>query len=172
MRFLIVSICILGFVGMVIGITAWSATTGTISATVTARNISINRTSNGTVAFGTLDLSATTTTDPASDIPDTETFNNNGSQAKFNIMTANTTGGSTPWTPAAAVGSSDQYVLAFTTTTVVSWQILQTASTYETASSTVDAGTSLNIYLQFQAPSASTEYVQKTVPITVQATTP
>ena len=170
MKSLTVSICIVGMIGTIIGITAWSATTGTISATVTARNLSINRTSNGTVAFGTLDLSATTTTDPASDIPDTETFNNDGSQAKFNIETANTTGGATPWTP-AGTAASNAYVLSFTTTTVVTWQILQSTSA-ETATSTIDAGVSLNIYLRFQAPSASTEYVQKTVPITVTATAP
>lgn len=171
MKFLIVSICILGFVGMVIGITAWSATTGTISATVSARNISINRTSNGTVAFGTLDLSATTTTDPSVVPTDTETFQNNGSQAKFNIQTGATTGGSTSWNAGTSVGT-DVYVLGFTTTTVVTWQDLGANDTYETASSTIDAGVSLNIYLRFQAPSASTEYVQKTVPITVQATSP
>ena len=171
MKSLIVSICIVGMIGAIIGITAWSADTGAINATVTARNLSINLTTGGAVAFGTLDLSGVTTTDPSSDIYDLETFNNNGSLAKFQIKSINTTGGSTPWAP-GAVAASNVYVLAFTTTTAVTWQILDTVNTYETATSSIEAGVDLNVYLQFQAPSASTEYAQKTVPITVQAVSP
>lgn len=171
MKSLIVSICILGVVGMAIGVTVLSGETATISSTVTARNLSINRTSDGTLTYGTLDLSAVTTTDPTGSINEVQTFQNNGSQAKFNIKTDSTTGGSTAWTAGAAV-DTDVYVHWFATTTDITWQMLGTNNTYETASSTIDNGVSLNIYLKFQAPSGSTEYVQKTVPVTVQAATP
>ena len=171
MKSLIISVCVLSLIGTAIGITIWSATTGTISATVTARNLAITRSSDGAIAYGTLDLSAVTTTDPSSDINDTETFQNDGSQAKFNIKTDSTTGGSTPWT-AGDTAASNVYVHWFATTTGITWQMLDINNTYETATSTIDNGVSLNIYLKFQAPSGSTEYVQKTVPVTVQAAAP
>ena len=171
MKSLIISVCVLSLIGTAIGITIWGDTTGTISATVTARNLAITRSSDGAIAYGTLDLSATTTTDPSSDINDTETFQNTGSTAKFNIKTGSTTGGSTPWT-AAGTAASDVYVHWFATTTAITWQMLDTNDTYETATSTIEAGVSLDVYLKFQAPSGSTEYVQKTVPVTVQAAAP
>ena len=65
MKSLIISVCVLSLIGTAIGITIWSATTGTISATVTARNLAITRSSDGAIAYGTLDLSAVTTTDPS-----------------------------------------------------------------------------------------------------------
>lgn len=179
MKFLIVSICLVGMIGTIIGITAWSGTEAVISATVTARNLSINKTQGGTIAYGTLNTSAVTTTDPSSDIyaiqgqaTVEQIFQNDGSQAKFNIQTETTTGGATPWTAAAAVGVNNEYVHWFATTTAITWQMLQVNETYETASSTVDNGASLNIYLKFQAPSGSSDYAQKTVPVRVQAATP
>ncbi len=170
MKSLLASICILGMIGLVTGIEVWAGTTGTITATVTARNISINRTTDGTLTYGTVNLSSSTSTDPAG-INEVQTFNNNGSQAKFSIATAGTTGGATPWTPGASAGS-DIFVHSFTTTTVVTWQILNTANTYETASSTVDADASLNVYMKIDMPTASTEYTQKSIVVTVLAETP
>lgn len=172
MKSLIVSICLVGIIGTIIGITAWSASTAAINATVTARNLSITRTvGDGAIAYGTLDLSATTTTDPSGSINDPETFQNDGSQAKFNIKTGSTTGGSTPWTAGAAAGTN-VYVHSFATNTAITWQVLDTNDTYETATSTIDNGASISIYLRFQAPSGSTEFVAKTVPVTIQAATP
>lgn len=170
MRSLIISICLVGIIGTTIGITSWALTEGTINATVTARNLAITRTSDGTLTYGTLDLSAVTTTDPTGSINEVQTFQNAGSQAKFNIKTDSTTGGATPWTAGAAV-NTDVYVHWFATTTDITWQMLETNNTYETAT-TIENGVSLNVYLKFQAPSGSTEYVQKTVPVTVQAATP
>jgi hypothetical protein len=169
MKSLIASSCILGMIGLITGMTVWGATTATISATVTARNISINQTSDGSITYGTVNLSESTSTDPAG-INDTETFNNNGSQAKFNIKTSGATGG-TAWT-AAATADSDQFVHSFTTTTSPTWQILDTQDTYETASSTVDSGVDLNVYMKIDMPTASTDYVQKTITVTVQAASP
>ena len=172
MKSLIVSIYILGLVGMATGISVWSATEGTISATVTGRNLSINRTSDGIIAYGTLNLSATTTTDPSNIPTDTETFNNDGSTARFNIQTSGATGG-TAWS-VGATAASDTFVHSFTSTTATgwNWQILQTVDTYETASSSVDATANMNIYMKLDMPTASTDYVQKTITVTVQAAAP
>lgn len=171
MKSLIISICLVGVVGAVIGVTSWASTTATISATVTARNLAISKTAGGTINYGILDLSAVTTTDPSSDINSTQTFQNDGSQAKFSIMTDDTTGTGTHWSPAATIGVIDEYVHSFATTAAIAWQVLD-SNAYETASSTVDSGASLNIYLRFQAPDESTDFNQKTVPVTIQVANP
>lgn len=172
MKSLIVSICILGLVGLITGITSWAATTGTVTATVTARNSSITISTDGSIAYGTVDLSGSTSTDVGVGgigTVDPETFQNTGSVAQFNIKTSGGTGG-TAWTPGATAGS-DIFVHSFTTTTIPieSWQALETVDTYETASSTVDASVSQTFYMKIDMPTASTDYVQKSITVTVQA---
>ena len=168
MKSFLVSICILGMIGIVMGITIQAATTGTITTTVTAKSVSVTRTdAQGTIAYGTVALSGSTTTDPAGQ-DKTTTFQNNGSASeKFSVASSAASGG-TGWTITSGTPGSNTFRHSFATTTAVTWQILDTADTYETATSTIDVNASLNVYLKIEMPSAS-DYVQKTITITLLA---
>ncbi len=167
---LLVSILILGIIGTGVGLEIFGATASTTSATITPRSIAITRSAgDGTLAYGIVDLSSSTTTDPAG-INDVETFRNTGSVAeKFSIQTSTATGGTT-WTVTAGAPGVNTYRHSFTTTTVTTWQILDAADTYETASSTVSVSSDVNIYMKIETPSGTSgDYAQKTITITLLA---
>ncbi|MEK7499923.1 MAG: hypothetical protein AAB649_04940, partial [Patescibacteria group bacterium] len=167
MKSFIAIICILGIAGTGVYWEAFGATTGTITATITARSISIVRdAAGGTITYGAVDLSSTTTTDPAGLNDANEKFGNNGSVTeKFSIASSDASGG-VGWTITAGAPGSNTFRHSFTTTTVVTWQILDITDTYEYASSTVDVAATSTIYMKIETPSAS-DYVQKTITITV-----
>ena len=170
MKFLTASICILGMIGVVIGVTIRAAETGTISATVTARNSCINRTdSEGTIEYGTVNLNSSTSTEPTTGSNQPTTFDNCGSSAQFNIMTDRFSSGvGTDWTPGGGA-ASNVFVHSFATTSGLTWQALQVEDTYETASSTVSSGADLTVYLKLDMPTASNDYDQKSTTVTLQA---
>lgn len=141
-----------------------AATTASVTATVTAQNVSVS-VSDGTVTFGTLTLSATTdTTSTGTD--DSQTATNNGNVTEtFNIKGQN----SAAWTLAATQGS-DQYFHKFCTTNCdasPTWTVLTT--NYQTLGTGVATSGTKVFDLQIGMPSASSSYTQQSVDVTVQA---
>lgn len=169
MKSLIASICILGMVGAVIGITVWAAE-DTITCSVTARNIAISVT-DGTIDYGNVDLSSSTSTLPTA-IDDAQTASNDGSAAQISVKTSDATP-PTGWTSVESFnGSNDEFIHSFTTTTSPTWQVITEAGEYETASSTVESGGTLDFYFQIETDNAYTDYTAKSITITVQAAAP
>ena len=148
---------------------ASAATTSTVAATVTPQNISVT-VSDGTVAYGTVDLSSAQDT-TASGVNDSQTATNDGTvNEDFNITSTNATGG-TAWTLAGTIGA-DQYKHSFCTSTcdaTPTWTAITTAGNYHALAGTVTPNGTSVFDLKIETPSSTTDYVQKSITVTVQA---
>lgn len=152
---------------------ALAATTGTVAATVTPQNISVAVT-DGAVAYGTLDLSTSKDT-TSGGVNDTQTATNDGNVAEdFNVSSSNATGG-TAWTLAGTIGA-DQYKHSFCTTgsgtpdpcdTGPTWTAMSTS--YAALGSNIAAAGTKKFDLKIDTPSSVSDYVQKSITVTVQA---
>ncbi len=131
---------------------------------------SITITTDSSVAFGILALSMEEDT-TATGIDDTEIIQNNGSATEnFNIKTSNAIGGTT-WTVGTSAGS-DIFVMSFSTNDGGAWEILNTTDTYETLATSVAVSGTVDLDLKIGLPTATTDYQQKSITITVQAVIP
>jgi len=108
MKSLIITITILAWVGMIVGIVALAADEGTVAATVTAQQISIVVTP-GSVAYGSVALGATDDTIATAEPQWAE--NNGNAAADFNIKGSN----SASWSIITGVPSGEDYRHRFAT---------------------------------------------------------
>ncbi len=128
---------------------------------------SISITSDGTIAYGTVDLNAASSTVGG----DTQTAENTGSIAeKINIRSGNAIGG-TSWLLDTSI-ASDQYTHEFSTTTGSIWKFMPDVSTYVAATPFLLPGGAVDFDFRLTAPSGTTDFVEKTITITVQAVAP
>src|SRR3990167_4083122 len=149
------------------GYNARAADTATVSATVTATNLAVSVT-DGSITFGSVALNTATSTATYDD--QTQTVSNDGSNAVINVKSGNATGGTT-WTLGTSPGS-DTFKLEVSTTTGSTYMTFQATDTYLTASSSSASLTSGPLDFQFTTPTVSTDFVQKSLTITVQVTSP
>lgn len=150
-----------------------AATTGTVAATVTPINISVSVT-DATVAYGFLDVSSSKDT-TSGGTNDTQTATNDGNVAEdLNILSTNATGGTT-WTLAGSIGAN-QYKHSFCITGSGSpdlcdasptWTAMTTS--YQALSSNIAASGTKKFDLKIDTPSSVSDYVQKSITVTVQA---
>ncbi len=147
-------------------ITVLAQSTDTVTATVSATNLAVSVT-DGSIAFGSVALNTATSTHGTGQ---SQTVTNDGSNATLNVKSSNATNG-TAWTLGVAAGS-DIFTLAVSTTTGASYSLLQATDVYLTASSTFASLTSGPLDFRFTTPTVSTDFVQKSLTITVQVTTP
>ncbi|PJA33870.1 MAG: hypothetical protein CO184_00875, partial [Candidatus Zambryskibacteria bacterium CG_4_9_14_3_um_filter_40_16] len=124
--------------------------------------------SDGSIAFGSVALNTATTT--AGGTGQTQTVTNDGSDAALNVKSSNATGG-TAWTLGTSPGSN-VFKLEVSTTTGSTYVTFQATDTYLTASTTFDSLTSGPLDFRFTTPTGSTDFVEKSLTITVQVTTP
>lgn len=165
MKFLIFSVTILSAIGLSFGGWAIGASTATVSATVTAQNVSVT-VADGAVAYGTLGLSSSTST-LASALNDIQTATNAGNVAEsFNIKTSDATGGAT-WVATSTPGS-DLFAHSFSTNSGSNWTTMASSS-YATLATNKAASGTQTFDLKLETPTASSDFVQKTITITVQA---
>ena len=134
---------------------------------MSATNLAVS-VSDGSIAFGSVALNTATTT--AGGTGQTQTVSNDGSNAVINVKSGNATGGTT-WTLGTSPGS-DIFKLEVSTTTGATYMTFQATDTYLTASSSSASLTSGPLDFRFTTPTASTDFVQKSLTITVQVTTP
>jgi len=142
-----------------------AANTGTVSATVTAQNISVT-VSDGTITYGILAVSTSKST-TASDLNDLQTATNNGNVAEdFNIKGQD----STAWTLAATPGS-EQYTHRFCTTSCTTPPTGYTALTinYQTLSTNVTTSGTQTFDLQLSTPTSTANFDPQSVNVIVQA---
>lgn len=141
-----------------------AADTATVTATVTAQNISVT-VSDGTVTYGTLALSATADT-TSSGINDSQTAQNNGNILEdLNIKGQN----SGSWTLAGTVGA-DTYFHKWCVSDcdgTPTWNALTT--NYQTLASDIASSGTQVFDLQIGTPSSSSSYTSQSVDVTVQA---
>ena len=143
---------------------AGAATTATVAATVTATSLSVS-VSDGSIAFGSVALNTATTTVAHGE---TQTATNGGSAAVLNVKSGNATGG-TQWALGTSAGS-DQFKLEVSTTSGATYSTFQATDTYLTASSTFASLQNQNLDFRFTTPTASTDFIEKSLTVTVQVT--
>jgi hypothetical protein len=145
---------------------AFAQDTDVVTATVSATNLAVS-VSDGTIAFGSVALNTATST---ANTGQTQVVTNDGSNAALNVKTSDATNGTT-WTLGVNPGS-DIFKLEVSTTTGSTYSTFQATDVYLTASSTFASLTSGNLDFRFTTPTVSTDFVQKSLTITVQVTTP
>ena len=155
---------ILVFTGLVLSsLRAGAAETATVTATVTAQNVSVT-VSDNSVTYGTMSLGSSKSTITLSD---TQTATNAGNiTSQLNIKGQNSTG----WTLAGTAGS-DQYVHKFCTASCSTPPTNYTALTvnYQTLSASIAASGTQDFDLELTVPNSSTTYTQQSVDVIVQA---
>ena len=164
-----VYIVVMAFVvggGFLLGHITRAATTANVTATVSAVNLAIS-VADGSIAYGSVNLSTATTT---AGNGETQVVTNDGSTMKLNVKSSDATGG-TAWTLGTSIGSNI-FKHEVSTTTGSTYMTFQATDTYLTASTTIAAGLTENLDFRFTTPSASTDFVQKSITVTVQAATP
>jgi len=158
----LINISIIILAGVLIGTMAFSANEDGVTATVTAREISLT-VEDGSISYGSLDLSTATST-LAAGIDDMQTVTNTGSVAEdFNIKGTD----STDWTLAGSIGS-EEYKHEFSTSTGSSWDAL--TLDYQALDTDVASAATTSLDLQITVPSATTHFTVQSLDVTVQAT--
>ena len=153
------------FVAVVLGsLFLWQmsvAQTDTVAATVTATDLSVSLT-GGSISFGSMNLSASSSTGSGNGY--TQTATNDGSIMQLNVKTLDTAS----WTVGTSP-SSEVYKLEVSTTSGSSWMTFQSDNTYLTASTSMPAANTETLDFKFWTPTATSDFAQQTMTITVQA---
>jgi hypothetical protein len=157
---LITTLCVLLILLSLTKIT-YASDTGTVTATVTAQNISLS-VSSGTVTYGTLALNASKSTITLSD---TQTVSNDGNVAEdFNIKGSN----SANWTLDSDNSTQDHYIHEFSVNSGSDWTALTTNDQSLAINVAATSGTA-DFDLQITTPQSSSVYTQQSVNVTVTA---
>jgi hypothetical protein len=143
-------------------------TTGTVTATVTAQNISVSVDNGDGVDFGTIGVGSTANTTTAG-VNDSTTATNNGNVIEDFSVKADD---STNWNLAATAGSED-YTMQYCVTTCDSspvWADVGISPSYVEFDDTVSVSGTSVFDLQVGTPTSTTEYGEQTITVTVLAT--
>ena len=163
--FVAVSVGTLALCGLFATSLVHAATTGLVTATVTAQNVSVS-VADGTVTYGTVALSGTRDT-TSSGVNDSQTATNDGNVAEdLTIKGADTTA----WTISGTAIGANVYMHKFCTATcdtTPTWTPLTTS--YQSLATNVAAAGTSTFDLQLLAPSSSASYTAQSVDVTVMA---
>ena len=173
--------------GALIPAAAFALGEGTVECTVSGKLIALTVT-DGSIAFGTVDLSATKNSalyhDPNNvnglTPAQTQTITNTGSVPEdFNMKTSNAIGG-TPWTLHATTPDADVFTYGYLASATAydgsgaidSFTNWAAADSYVAGAGGSDVAASGVKYLELEIgmPTSTTDGVEKTITVTVQAT--
>ena len=168
MKNLIATICILGLVGMVVGVVAKADDEASVSATVTAELIT-NSVASGSVDYGILPVNTSkdTTTGPVQ----TQVVTNNGNiNVDLGVKSSDAIGG-TDWNLAATNASLDDFTHE-SAPNGSTWTAFNVDNnTYTTLANNIAAsGGTQNLDLRIKTPTSVTDNILKTITVTVLAT--
>lgn len=136
--------------------------------TVNNVTISVSLNTDGTISYGTLGFGESKSTVT---LTDTQIAENDGSATQdFNIKTSAATGG-TEWTLGDLPGT-DIFVHEFSTNGGSDWTSFITADSYQTLATGIAASDTQSFDLRITAPNPSSDAIQKTITITIQAVEP
>lgn len=162
MRKCLSSALIVVLASFLVGISIKSAGTDSVTATVTAENISVSVT-DGTVAYGTLNLNTTEDT-TSGGLNDTQTATNDGNVTEdFNIEGQD----SAAWELGDTNGSN-QYRHRFSLNGGGAWTAFNETG-YTALTTNIAASGNDTFDLEIQTPTSSSSYTQQSVDVTVQA---
>jgi len=163
----IATILILGVIGMVVGAVVRAAT-GTVSCTVTPKLISVTVT-DGEVHYGTVEVDSEKS---SKDVGENQTVTNNGSvNEKIEVKTSNASGG-TAWTAAGTAGNNQfvHYWSANPDAGSPTWTAWTAADVYATLVASLAKDGTQALGLKIHTPTVTTDYVEKSITVTVLAT--
>jgi len=166
MKSLIVSIAILGLIGMMVGAVTLAAETATVSATVTAELITI-AVADGSVDYGILPINTSKDTVAPSQ---TQVVTNNSNVAvDLEVKSSDAVGG-VEWN-LAATAAADAFTHEFAPDGST-WTAFNADNTiYASLTNNVSAsGGTQNLDLKIGTPVSVSDNVQKTITVTVLAT--
>ena len=162
MKKILASLGILSLLGLTIPVLA--ATEASVAATVTVENISVS-VSDGIVQYGTLVLN---TTQDTVTLGDGQTATNDGNVTEnILIRGQNSTSAGAGWALGATAGS-EQYVHAFSTDGGTTYTALTTSN--QSLAASVAASGNQAFDLKITTPTATTDFNEQTVNVTVVAT--
>ena len=148
--------------------TAYSEYKICATASGSAPVYSVSITSSGVITYGYVAIGTASST---VNNGYTQTAQNDGNTAeKLNVKSSDATSGTT-WTLASSIGAN-QFKHEFSTTTGSVWTVMPDSTTYVTAAPSVAQSGTVNFDFRLTTPSASTDYQQKSITITVQAVAP
>jgi len=162
MKFFILSITLLVWVGMGVWFYGQAATTADVTATVTVTTLSV-AVSDGTVTYGTLATSATQDTIALGSADSQVVENIGNTAADINIRGATTDA----WDLTLTIGTEEFRHRFASDDAGVAWATLSDAYTLLVGSLASDATQSLE--LEIQVPSTTTATAEQNPDITVQA---
>jgi hypothetical protein len=142
-----------------------AADTATVTATVTAQNISVS-VSDGTITYGIMAVNTSKDT-TAGSLNDAQTATNNGNVAEdFNIRGQD----SAAWVLGASAGS-EQYTQKFCLTSCTSYPTSYTSLTtsYQTLANSVATSGNQLFHIGLTTPTATATYTSQSVDVIVQA---
>lgn len=132
----------------------------------TTAAVSIIITTDGTISYGQVSLGESKST---IDLSDTQTAQNNGGITEdFNIKTSNATNG-TQWTVGSSPGTNI-FVHEFSSNGGGAWTKFTAADSYQTLKTGIAVSGTQDFDLRITAPSESSDYQEKSIIVTVQAT--
>jgi len=148
-----------------------AADTATVTATVSAQNVSVTITTDGSVDFSTINTSSTEDT-TSGGVNDTETAQNNGNVTEdFNIKAADSSSSGAGWT-LGATADSETYTMKFCTSDCdgsPTWNSVGIDPSYQTLATGVAASGTQDFDLQVGTPTSTTDYNEQTITVTIQA---
>jgi hypothetical protein len=146
-------------------VSAYSSGQITINA---AAVYSVSITSSGLIEYGFVQIGTASSTVGNGY---TQTAQNDGNTTEtLNVKSSDATNG-TGWTLASSI-DTNIFKHEFSTTTGSRWDVMPDNATYVTAAPSVAQSGTVNFDFRLTTPSASTDYVQKSITITVQAVAP
>jgi len=177
MKKIIASITMLSLAGMMVVMGVGAATTGDVSATVTAELVSVS-VSDGVVGYGIL-ANSTPEDTTASGVNNTQVATNAGNvNVDLGIRSSDAVGG-TEWN-LAGTAAADVFTHDFCTTGSGSPDLCDASptwnafnvdnTTYSSLAATVAPSGTQDFDLRIGTPTSSTDNVEKTITVTVQAT--
>ena len=160
MKFFVFTTSLLVWIGLLLGVVSFAGTTDTVTATVTAANISV-RVEDGTVAYGTLATSGTANT---ATLSQTQSAGNDGNAtADLDAQGAN----STNWTLGSAI-ASETFTHEISTDGGTLYDKLNNAS-YIGMKASQSAATTQTFDLKITVPSSTASFGQQSATVTIQA---
>lgn len=159
---IVVQFLLIIIAAMCVGISIKAASTDSVTATVTAINVSVS-VSDGGVLYGTMALNTTADT-TSGDLNDTQTATNDGNvEEDFNIMGVD----SAAWELGDTNGA-DQYRHQFSLDGGTGWTPFNEDG-YTTLTTNIATSGNDTFDLQIQTPTSTSSYLEQTVDVTVQA---
>lgn len=138
----------------------------TVTCTVSAFLVSVTVT-DGDVAYGALEVGTTKST-LAAELDDIQTATNDGTVVEdFNIKSSNAIGASQNWTLVTGTPGLNEFKHEFSTNSSFPGTAL--TNSYTSLATNVGTSGSQTFDLQITMPSSTTDYLEHTITVTVQA---